>query len=89
MIAGADRILPLTDSSTKIIPGHGPVMNAAAVKEYRDMLADIAARVGTLKKQGKDLNAAIAAKPTAKYDEKWGKGMLNGDSFTRVVFNSI
>jgi cyclase len=89
MIAAADRILPLTDSSTKIIPGHGPVMNAAAVKEYRDMLADIAVSVGALRKQGKDLNAAIAAKPTAKYDEKWGKGMLNGDSFTRVVFNSL
>jgi len=89
MIAAADRILPLTDSTTKIIPGHGPVMNATALKEYRDMLADIAARIGALKKQGKDLNATVAAKPTGKYDEKWGKGMLNGDSFTRVVFNSI
>jgi glyoxylase-like metal-dependent hydrolase (beta-lactamase superfamily II) len=89
MVAAADRILPLTDSSTKIIPGHGPVMNAAAVREYRDMLADIAARVSALHNQGKDLNATIAAKPTAKYDEKWGKGMLNGDSFTRVAFNSI
>jgi cyclase len=89
MIAGADRILALTDSSTKIIPGHGPVMNAAALREYRDMLADIAAHVAALKRQGKDLNAIIAAKPTVKYDEKWGKGMLNGDSFTRLVFNSI
>jgi|KBSMisStandDraft_5_1062788.scaffolds.fasta_scaffold19359_4 cyclase len=89
MIAGSNRILPLTDSSTKIIPGHGPVMNDAAVKEYRDMLADIAARVGALKKQGKDSDGVIAAKPTAKYDEKWGKGMLNGDSFTRLVFNAI
>nr|AUN36747.1 cyclase [uncultured bacterium] len=89
MIAGADRILAMTDGSTKIIPGHGPVMDAAAVKEYRDMLADIAARVGTLKKQGKDQDGVVAAKPTEKYDEKWGKGMLNGDSFTRLVFNAL
>jgi hypothetical protein len=53
------------------------------------MLADIAARVGTLKKQGKDQDGVVAAKPTEKYDEKWGKGMLNGDSFTRLVFNAL
>ncbi len=89
MIAGADRILALSDSGTKIIPGHGPLMNATAVREYRDMLADIAVHVGALKKEGKSVDAIIAAKPTARYDEKWGKGMLSGDSFTRVAFNSI
>ena len=89
MVAAVDRILPLTDSATKIVPGHGPVIDVKALEEYRDMVADIASRVSALKKQGKDLNATIAAKPTAKYDEKWGKGMLNGDAFTRVVFNSL
>jgi glyoxylase-like metal-dependent hydrolase (beta-lactamase superfamily II) len=89
MVKASDRILPHTDSTTKIIPGHGPVMDAAALKEYRDMLADIAARIGALKKQGKDLDAIVAANPTAKHDEKWGKGMLNADAFTRVAFKSL
>lgn len=89
MIAAANRILALTDSSTQIIPGHGPVIKAEELKQYRDMLADIDGRVRTLKKQGKDLNAIIAAKPTQKYDEKWGKGMLGGDAFTKVVFASL
>jgi glyoxylase-like metal-dependent hydrolase (beta-lactamase superfamily II) len=89
MIAASDRILAVADNSTKIIPGHGPVMDVAAVREYRDMLADIAAAVGAVKKQGKTSDAAVAARLTAKYDAKWGTGMLNGDSFTRVVFNSI
>ena len=89
MIEGADRILKLADGNTKIIPGHGPVASVEELKQYRDMLVDITGNVRALKKQGKDLNAITTAKPTQKYDEKWGKGMLDAAGFTRVVFSSL
>lgn len=89
MVAASNRILALTNSSTQIIPGHGPVIKAEELKQYRDMLADIDNAVRTMKKQGKEIDAIVAARPTQKYNEKWGKGMLAGDAFTRVTFASL
>jgi glyoxylase-like metal-dependent hydrolase (beta-lactamase superfamily II) len=89
MVAAANRILAITDNRTKIVPGHGPLMNTEDLKQYRDMLTDVEGRVRTLKQHGKDLNAVIAAKPTQKFDEKWGKGFLQPDGFVKVAFSSL
>ena len=89
MVAGTNRVLALADSQTKIIPGHGPLMNTEQLKQYRDMITEVEARVRALKKQGKDLTAAIAAKPTQKFDAQWGKGVFNPDDFTKIVYSSL
>jgi len=89
MVEAAGRVLALTDSSTKIIAGHGQVADAALVRQYRDMLADIAQRVQTLKRQGMDRDAVIAAKPTQQYDEQWAKGSLKPDQFAALAFSSL
>jgi hypothetical protein len=65
------------------------MINAENLREFRDMLIDIRDRVQKLKKQGKDLNAIIAAKPTQKYDEKWGKAFFTPDQFTTIVYKSL
>jgi glyoxylase-like metal-dependent hydrolase (beta-lactamase superfamily II) len=88
MIAGVDKILTLCDGKTTIIPGHGPVMTAAELKQYRDMLADVAQRVRTLKKQGKSVAEIVAAKPSAKYDESH-KGVFTADHFATIVYSSL
>ena len=88
MIAGANKLLTICDSSTKIIPGHGPLMTTAELKAYRDMLTDVAGRVRTLKRQGKDIATAVAAKPTAKYDENH-KGFFTPDQFVTIVYSSL
>jgi hypothetical protein len=31
----------------------------------------------------------IAKKPTAAFDSAWGKGMMNGDAFTGIVYRTI
>jgi hypothetical protein len=31
----------------------------------------------------------VAAKPTADPDAVWGKGMVNGDLFTTVVYSTL
>ena len=45
-------------------------------------------RVRTLKKQGKDIAGAVAAKPTAKYDESH-KGFFTPDQFVTIVYSSL
>ena len=88
MIKGASKILSICDNKTKIIPGHGPVMTKAELEQYQDMLADVAERVRVMKKQGKDVAAIVAAKPTAKYDENH-KGFFTPDQFTTIVYSSL
>src|SRR6476646_6249172 len=38
MIVAADKVLPLADNNTKIVPGHGPLGNKADLTKFRDML---------------------------------------------------
>lgn len=89
MIAAADRTLALTDTSTRVIAGHGPVVNREELRGYRDMMAEIRDTVKKLKQQGKTQAEVIAAKPTQKFDEKWAKGMINPDGFTTLVYKTV
>lgn len=88
MIGAADRILAAADVSTKIIPGHGPLATKADVKAYRDMVAASRDAILPLLKSGKTLDEVKAAKPTAAFDEKWGKGFLKPELWATVVYLS-
>ena len=47
------------------------------------------AQIAALKGDGKSLNEIVAAKATAAYDAKWGKGFVNGDFFTKLVYAGV
>ena len=90
MIDGADRGLKMTNAQTKIVPGHGPLGDRAALTRYRDMMVTIRDRVQKLKAAGRSLAEVQAAKPSAEFDPAWGNGgMLNGDGFVELVFRTI
>jgi cyclase len=89
MIAGSARGLTLADADTKIVPGHGPVGDKAALAKTRDMLVTVRDRVHALKAAGKSQQEAVASKPTADLDAVWGKGQVNGDLFTTVVYSTL
>lgn len=86
VIAAADRAMGMAGDGTKFIPGHGPVANKADLKAYRDMLATVSARIRDQVKAGKSLAEVIDSKPTAEFDEQWGKGFLNSQRFTEMLF---
>jgi len=73
MIRATEQNLATARADTIIIPGHGPIGNKAQLTDFRDMLVGTRDNVAKLKKVGKSLEETIAAKPTAAYDEKWGK----------------
>jgi len=83
MIAAANKVLPLANDSTKIIPGHGPLGTKADLVKFRDMLATARDHVQKLKSAGKSAQEAVAAKPLADLEESWGKGFFNGDVFVQ------
>jgi glyoxylase-like metal-dependent hydrolase (beta-lactamase superfamily II) len=89
MVAACDQGLALANDRTKIIPGHGPLGDRAQLREYRDMLATIAARIKPLVAAGRSVEQVVAAKPTAGFDEKFGKGFVGPDKFAEMVAGSL
>lgn len=88
-IKAADANLAMAGPRTIIIPGHGPAANRADAQAFRDMLVQIRARVAKLKAEGKSLEQAQAAKPTADFDAKWGGSIINGKLFTALVYRGV
>ena len=88
-IAGADKLLKMADNNTKIVPGHGPLGDKAALTKYRDMLVTARERVQKLKSSGKSEQEIVAAKPFADLDPVWGKGLFNGDAFVGIVYSTL
>ena len=86
-IRAAEANLAAATDRTIVIPGHGPpASNKTELRNYRDMLVDVRDKMAALKKQGRSLNDAIAAKPTAAYDAKWGQFAANPALFTKLLY---
>ena len=84
MIAAVDKGLNLANDGTKLIPGHGPLATKADLKNYRDMLVTVSGRIRSAIKEGKKLEKleeVVASKPTAEFDQEWGKGFLAPEKF--------
>jgi glyoxylase-like metal-dependent hydrolase (beta-lactamase superfamily II) len=89
VIGAADRVIAAVSDKTRIIPGHGPLATKADLVVFRDTVKLLRDRIAKLKAEGKSRDAAIAAKPTADYDAKWGQGFIKPDVFTGLVFDSL
>ena len=89
MIAATDVYLKLINAKTRIVPGHGPVADKAALTEYRAMLITARDRMDRLVKEGKSEDDAVAAKPFADLDKKWAPTELASTNFVRVVWHSL
>jgi glyoxylase-like metal-dependent hydrolase (beta-lactamase superfamily II) len=88
-IAGLARVLQLANADTKIIPGHGPLADRAAVQAAHDMLVKVRERVAELVAQGKTLEEVQAAKPTKDFDDQWAKSFLKPDVFVMMVYKTL
>lgn len=89
MIAGVDAYLKMVSDQTKIVPGHGPLVNKAKLTEYRAMLADARGRVARLIAAGKSESEAVAAKPFADIQARIGASDQASVNFVRVIYNSL
>jgi glyoxylase-like metal-dependent hydrolase (beta-lactamase superfamily II) len=85
VVAACDQVLKIVTEKTRIIPGHGPLSNAAELKAYRDMVATVSGRVKALVAQGKKVDEIKAANVSAEFDEKWGKGFMKPERFVESI----
>jgi cyclase len=89
MIAATDAYVKLTNAKTRIVPGHGPIADKAALIEYRTMLVAARDRMAKLVKDGKSEDDVVAAKPFTDLDAKWAPTELASKNFIRVVYHSL
>ncbi|HEX6213826.1 MAG TPA: hypothetical protein VFZ38_03355, partial [Vicinamibacterales bacterium] len=89
MIDGVTFSMKQADNTTKIVPGHGPLGDLAALTRFRDMLVTSRDSVAKLKKSGQTLQQVIAAAPTKDLDAVWGKGFFPPNDYVALVYNTL
>jgi glyoxylase-like metal-dependent hydrolase (beta-lactamase superfamily II) len=89
IIDAANRVLPMIDDKTKVIPGHGQLSNKETLMAYRDMLTTIRDRIGRHVKAGDSLEKVLASSPTREFDATWGKGFIKPDVFAKIVYGTL
>jgi cyclase len=70
MIDGLGVLAGMAGPNTKIIPGHGAIVDRTSVTAQKDMIVVLRDRVAKMIAQGKTSDEVIAAHVTADYDPK-------------------
>jgi cyclase len=89
MIGAVEAGLAVADEQTRVIPGHGPLSNRAELQAYHDFLVKARDNVQALIDEGLDLQQAVAAKPTAEWDEALGGVWITPEQFVPFIYNSL
>jgi cyclase len=91
-----DATMKLAGPNTRLIPGHGTIINRTDIVPYRDMMLAVQAKVQQMISQGKSEQEVLAAKVTAAYDAKVPGGLLpagavgtSADRFVRMVYSQL
>jgi cyclase len=89
MVDGFNSVIEIANPTTKIVPGHGVVVDEKAVAEHRDMAIALRDRVAALLKKGQTREQIVAAKPTADYDAKVPQAGTTGERFIGQLYAEL
>ena len=89
LLAGLNETIERAGPKTKIIPGHGPIVDRSALIAQRDLVLAVRDRVAALVSQGKSLEEVIAAKPTASFDAQVPQSAQTTERFIRWLYPEV
>jgi glyoxylase-like metal-dependent hydrolase (beta-lactamase superfamily II) len=90
MLTGFDLIAKTGRSDTRIIPGHGAIVDKAAVAAHKAMMVAVRDKVAPLVRQNKAQEEVVAAKPTAEFDSKvTGATPMTADRFVGQLYQEL
>jgi len=95
MLEGLDALMKLADANTRLVPGHGTIINRTDLVPYRDMIVAVQTKVQQLIAQGKSQQEVLAAKVTAPFDAKVAGGLLpagtgtSADRFVTEIYQEL
>jgi glyoxylase-like metal-dependent hydrolase (beta-lactamase superfamily II) len=86
IITAAEQVYAMTDAQTKIIPGHGALANRDRLKQYREMLVALRARMQKEVASGKTVDQVLALKITEPYAKDFPAGH---ERFVRLLHEEL
>jgi cyclase len=89
LLEGLGAVIGHAGPNTKIIPGHGPTVDRAAVIAHRDLAMTVRDRVARLVDQGKSEDEVVAAKVTVDLDSKVQEVGMTSERFVRQVYAEL
>jgi len=89
MLAGLNQIVALAGPNTKIVPGHGPIVDKTAVAAHRDMIVAVRDKIAPMVKKGMSVEQVTAAKPTADFDTKVPGVGTTGERFVGQLYAEL
>ena len=94
-LEGLDAAMKIAGPNTKLVPGHGTIINRNELVPYRDMILTVQGKVQARIAQGKTQAEVVAAKVTAPFDAKVEGGLLpagsgtSADRFVSEVYQEL
>jgi len=90
MLSGFDAIVTLARADTKIVPGHGAIVDKTAVAAHKAMMEAVRDKVAALVRQNKTQEEVVAAKLTAEFDSKvTGATPMTADRFVGQLYQEL
>jgi|SRR5499427_6730932 len=89
MLAGLQAVVDNAGPATKIVPGHGAIVDKNAVAAHRQMIMAVRDKVAALVQQGKTQEEVVAAKPTGDYDAKVPQADTTSARFVGQLYAEI
>jgi cyclase len=89
MLEGLGNTIGMAGPKTKIIPGHGVIVDRAGLTAHRDMILAIRDKIEPMVRQGMTVEQVIAAKPTAEYDSRIPTAETTSERFIRQVYTEL
>jgi len=89
LLAGLNAVIDAAKPSTKIVPGHGAIVDKTAVAAHRDMIMAVRDKVAALVRQGKTQQEVVAAKPTSDYDAVVPQAAQTSERFVNQLYAEI
>ena len=90
-----DATMKIAGPKTRLIPGHGTIINRTDIIPYRNMILGVESEVQQMIRAGKSEQEVVAAKVTAPWDAKVPGGLLpagagtSADRFVRMVYQQL
>ncbi len=84
MLANIEKVLSNIPDDAKIIPGHGPLGDKAALRRFATMLRETSAAVRAARKSGKTVDQMKKAKILSKWDS-WASSFVTTDIWIETI----
>jgi cyclase len=89
LLAGLNETISLAGPKTKIVPGHGPIVDRAAIIEQRDLVLATRDRMRPLVAQGMTIEQVLAANLTAGTEIPVPPRAQTAEQFVRSLYSEL